>query len=113
MNGSTSGGRCHSDALSCTPADYVLDHGSGIRNETDNLGSNWAPGAPCAVTWRSHPPPRRHVRLLNPPEAQAVWPGLLTSQSAGQGPILEVETHRASIDEVVADIYEHWLHRPG
>jgi hypothetical protein len=23
------------------PADYVVDHGSGIRNETDNLGSSW------------------------------------------------------------------------
>jgi hypothetical protein len=56
------------------------------------------------------PSPRR---LLNPPEAQAVWSGLLTSQSAEQGPILDVETHRAFIDEVVADIYEHWLHRPG
>jgi hypothetical protein len=56
------------------------------------------------------PSPRR---LLNPPEAQTVWPGPLTSQSAEQGPILDVETHRASIDEVVADIYEHWLHRPG
>ena len=56
------------------------------------------------------PSPRR---LLNPPEAQTVWPGLLTSQSAEQGPILDVETHRASIDEMVADIYEHWLHRPG
>jgi hypothetical protein len=30
------------------------------------------------------PSPRR---LLNPPEAEAVWPGLLTSQSAEQGPI--------------------------
>jgi len=53
------------------------------------------------------------VRFLNPPEAQAVWPGRLTSQSADQGPILDVETHRASIDEVIADIYEHWLHRAG
>ena len=59
---------------------------------------------------RAAPSPRR---LLNPPEAQAVWPLLLTSQSAEQGPILDVETHRASIDEVVADIYEHWLHRTG
>jgi hypothetical protein len=55
----------------------------------------------------------QYADSLNPPEAQAVWPGLLTSQSAEQGPILEVETHHASIDEVVADIYKHWLHRPG
>jgi hypothetical protein len=30
-----------------------------------------------------------------------------------QGPILDVETHRASMDEVVANIYKHWLHRLG
>ena len=34
-------------------------------------------------------------------------------RSAERGPILDVETHRASSDEVVADIYEQWLHRPG
>ncbi len=28
-------------------------------------------------------------------------------------PILDVKRHHASIDEVVADIYEHWLPRPG
>ena len=44
--------RCRdaSDALSCTPAEYVLDHGSGIRNETDNLGPNWAQLVQCAIT---------------------------------------------------------------
>ena len=31
-----------SDAPSCTPAGHVLDHRSGIRNETDNSGPNWA-----------------------------------------------------------------------
>ena len=25
--------------------------------------------------------------------------------------VLDVETHRAPIDEVVADLYEHWLDR--
>ncbi len=35
----------------------------------------------------------------------------LLTQAADQVPVLDVETHRASIDEVVADIYEQWLHR--
>ena len=55
----------------------------------------------------------QYADCLNPPETQAVWPGLLTSQSAEQGPILDVETHCTSIDEVVADMYEHWLHWLG
>jgi ABC-2 type transport system ATP-binding protein len=33
---------------------------------------------------------------------------LLLEQAAAQTPILDVETHRASIDDVIADIYEKW-----
>jgi ABC-2 type transport system ATP-binding protein len=33
----------------------------------------------------------------------------LLEQAAAQTEILDVETHRAPIDEVVADLYEHWL----
>ena len=33
----------------------------------------------------------------------------LLAQAAAQTEVLDVETHRAPIDEVVADIYEHWL----
>jgi ABC-2 type transport system ATP-binding protein len=36
----------------------------------------------------------------------------LLTQAGEQAPILDVETHRAPIDEVVADIYEQWLRRP-
>jgi ABC-2 type transport system ATP-binding protein len=33
----------------------------------------------------------------------------LLEQAAAQTEVLDVETHRAPIDEVVADLYEHWL----
>ncbi len=33
----------------------------------------------------------------------------LLEQAAAQAEVLDVETHRAPIDEVVADLYEHWL----
>jgi ABC-2 type transport system ATP-binding protein len=33
----------------------------------------------------------------------------LLEQAAAQYEVLDVETHRAPIDEVVADLYEHWL----
>jgi ABC-2 type transport system ATP-binding protein len=33
----------------------------------------------------------------------------LLEQAAAQCEVLDVETHRAPIDEVVADLYEHWL----
>jgi ABC-2 type transport system ATP-binding protein len=35
----------------------------------------------------------------------------LLEQASAQTEILDVETHRAPIDEVVADLYEHWLAR--
>jgi ABC-2 type transport system ATP-binding protein len=37
----------------------------------------------------------------------------LLEQASAQTEILDVETHRAPIDEVVADLYEHWLTRPS
>ena len=36
----------------------------------------------------------------------------LLAQAAERVPVLDVETHRESIDEVVADLYEQWLQRP-
>jgi len=33
----------------------------------------------------------------------------LLQQAQAQAEVLDVETHRAPIDEVVADLYEHWL----
>ena len=36
----------------------------------------------------------------------------LLQQAAAQSEVLDVETHRAPIDEVVADLYEHWLKAP-
>jgi ABC-2 type transport system ATP-binding protein len=32
----------------------------------------------------------------------------LLAKAASQGPVLDVETHRAPIDDVIADIYERW-----
>jgi len=39
----------------------------------------------------------------------------LLEQASAETDVLDVETHRAPIDEVVADLYEHWLGRslPG
>ena len=36
----------------------------------------------------------------------------LLAQASAQTEVLDVETHRAPIDQVVADIYEHWLEVP-
>ena len=33
----------------------------------------------------------------------------LLEQAAAQTEVLDVETHRAPIDQIVADLYEHWL----
>jgi ABC-2 type transport system ATP-binding protein len=33
----------------------------------------------------------------------------LLEQAAAQSEVLDIETHRAPIDQVVADLYEHWL----
>lgn len=35
----------------------------------------------------------------------------LLEQAGAQNQLLDVETHRASIDDVIADIYEHWQER--
>jgi viologen exporter family transport system ATP-binding protein len=37
----------------------------------------------------------------------------LLQQAQLQTEVLDVETHRAPIDEVVADLYEHWLAQPS
>jgi ABC-2 type transport system ATP-binding protein len=44
-------------------------------------------------------------------DAAAVRLSELLEQAGVQTEILDVETHRAPIDEVVADLYEHWLAR--
>lgn len=36
----------------------------------------------------------------------------LIEQAAAQSEILDVETHRPDIDDVVADLYESWRGRP-
>jgi len=47
-------------------------------------------------------------------DAAAVKLSDLLEQASAQTEVLDVETHRAPIDEVVADLYEHWLTRsPG
>ena len=47
----------------------------------------------------------RHVYAYD--AAQSPIAGIL-DQAAGQTQILDVETHRAPIDDVIADIYEGW-----
>jgi ABC-2 type transport system ATP-binding protein len=44
-------------------------------------------------------------------DAASVKLSELLEQAAAQTEVLDVETHRAPIDEVVADLYEHWLAR--
>jgi ABC-2 type transport system ATP-binding protein len=44
-------------------------------------------------------------------DAASVKLSELLEQASAQTEILDVETHRAPIDEVVADLYEHWLAR--
>src|SRR5947209_12009005 len=41
-------------------------------------------------------------------DASQVKIALLLEQAAAQAPVLDVETHRAPIDEVIAGIYEKW-----
>jgi ABC-2 type transport system ATP-binding protein len=41
-------------------------------------------------------------------DASAVRVSELLDQAAAQAQIVDVETHRAPIDEVIADIYEGW-----
>ncbi len=43
-------------------------------------------------------------------DASAVSITGLLSQAAEQTRVLDVETHRAPIDDVIADIYEKWQH---
>ena len=43
-----------------------------------------------------------HVRLSD-----------LLEQASAQTDVLDVETHRPPIDDVVADLYEHWLRSPA
>jgi ABC-2 type transport system ATP-binding protein len=45
-------------------------------------------------------------------DAAAVNLSELLEQAGAQTEVLDVETHRAPIDEVVADLYEHWQARP-
>ena len=42
-------------------------------------------------------------------DSAAVQLSDLLDQAAAQADVLDVETHRAPIDEVVADLYQHWL----
>jgi len=44
-------------------------------------------------------------------DADSVKLSDLLEQASAQTEILDVETHRAPIDEAVADLYEHWLAR--
>jgi ABC-2 type transport system ATP-binding protein len=45
-------------------------------------------------------------------DGSAVSLSALLEQAAAQTEVLDVETHRAPIDQVVADLYEHWLRGP-
>jgi ABC-2 type transport system ATP-binding protein len=45
-------------------------------------------------------------------DASQVQLSALLEQAASQARVVDVETHRAPIDEVVADLYERWLREP-
>lgn len=49
----------------------------------------------------------RHAYVF---DAAQVSIAALLAQAAAQTPIVDVETHRAPIDDVIADIYEGWQH---
>jgi len=46
-------------------------------------------------------------------DAEKVRLSALLEQAAAHTEVLDVETHRPPIDDVVADIYEHWLRSPS
>jgi ABC-2 type transport system ATP-binding protein len=50
--------------------------------------------------------PGRHEYAF---DAERIKLSDLLEQAAAQSEVLDIETHRAPIDEVVADLYEHWL----
>ena len=58
---------------------------------------SWCAPKPAATNTPSTPPQVKLSELLE--------------QAAAQTEVLDVETHRAPIDDVVADLYEHWLAR--
>jgi ABC-2 type transport system ATP-binding protein len=45
-------------------------------------------------------------------DAQQISTAALLAQAAAHAEVLDVETHRAPIDDVIADIYESWNRRP-
>jgi hypothetical protein len=45
-------------------------------------------------------------------DSSAVRLADLLDQATAQTEVVDVETHRAPIDEVVADLYEHWQNTP-
>jgi ABC-2 type transport system ATP-binding protein len=49
--------------------------------------------------------PGRHEYVF---DAAHVQLASLLAQATAQAEVLDVETHRAPIDDVIADIYEHW-----
>ena len=68
-------------------------------------------------TASADPPPLRGAELVRSDagrheyafEAASVSLTDLLAQASAVTEVLDVETHRAPIDEVVADLYEHWL----
>ena len=68
-------------------------------------------------TASAEPPPLRGAELVHSDagrheyafEAASVSLTDLLAQASAVTEVLDVETHRAPIDEVVADLYEHWL----
>jgi viologen exporter family transport system ATP-binding protein len=57
-----------------------------------------------------HSDPGRHEFAF---DASSVRLSDLLNEASAQTDVLDVETHRAPIDQVVADLYEHWLAAPA
>jgi ABC-2 type transport system ATP-binding protein len=67
--------------------------------------STLAPSFDCAELIRSET--NRHEYVF---DAQRISTAALLQQAAAQAEVVDVETHRAPIDDVIADMYENWQH---
>jgi ABC-2 type transport system ATP-binding protein len=94
--------------LETAPVDAVVSAAAGVGVSFDGhppgvSGRNGAPHLDGAVLLRGEPGRYEYVF-----DASRVGIASLLEQAAAQARIVDVETHRAPIDDVIADIYERW-----
>src|SRR6185295_2981396 len=86
------------------PFSELRRHLTGQRLLTLETAAQQAPLLPAATLVRSEA--GRHEYTY---DSRSVTLSELLEQAAAQTEVLDVETHRPPIDDVVADLYEHWL----